>query len=48
MRWQKIFNLAWDGKGFIVDLRKLPDDVLDMFFDMRNERVKEENERNRQ
>lgn len=42
-RWRQIFNLCWDGKGFTVDLTKLPDDVLDLFSEWRDERVAEEN-----
>lgn len=36
--------MAWDGKGLVTDLNNLPDYVLDLFTEWRNERVTEENE----
>jgi hypothetical protein len=39
-----MFQLAWDNKGYIVDLTKVPDDMLKMFVQWRNEKVAEEAE----
>lgn len=38
-----MFYMAWDGKGFTVDLATLSDRALDFMFNLRNERVKKEN-----
>jgi len=44
-RWELIFNLAWEDNGFVVDLTKVPDHVLDNFLIWRNRKVDEENAR---
>jgi hypothetical protein len=44
LRWHKVFTLAWDGKGFAVDITRLPDNVLDQFLEWREERLKAEEE----
>jgi hypothetical protein len=41
-RWRQIFELAWDNKGFVIDMRTLPDYVMDLFITWRNERIQEE------
>jgi hypothetical protein len=38
-----MFVLAWDGKGFQLDLTKLSDNHLDALIEWRNEQVEEEN-----
>lgn len=42
-RWKNLFELAWDGKGFTIQIDKVPDDILDLFIVWRNERVEENN-----
>lgn len=39
-----MFHLAWDGKGCVIDLTKVPDDMLKLFVRWRNEKVTEEAE----
>lgn len=33
-----MFEMAWLGKGFILDLQKMPDGILDDFLEWRNEK----------
>lgn len=40
-----MFDLAWHGKGMVVNLENLPDWALKMFVDMANEAIEEENDR---
>lgn len=39
-----MFLLAWEGKGFQVNLHKVPDRMLDQFLDWRNEKIEEANQ----
>ena len=43
-----IFELAWHGKGFNVELTRVPNHVLEWFREWNNEAVKEEKNRERQ
>ena len=45
LRLRKMFQLAWDGKGFHLNLKQLNDSELDQILKWRDERVKEENEK---
>jgi hypothetical protein len=36
--------LAWDGKGLVLDLGQVPDEILDEMVKWRNEKVERENE----
>lgn len=38
-----MFVLAWDGKGFSLNLERLSDAQLDTLLEWRNEKVEEEN-----
>jgi len=35
--------MAWDGKGFVIDLTRVPDDILRFFITWREEKIEEEN-----
>ena len=39
-----MFQLAWDAKGFIIDLERVPDEMLKLFVDWREEKIAEEAE----
>lgn len=39
-----LFSLAYLGKGFTINLETLPDEVLNMFWDMALERIENEKE----
>jgi hypothetical protein len=43
LRLRKMFVLAWDGKGFSLNLERLRDADLELLMQWRNERVEEEN-----
>ena len=43
-RYQKIFALAWLGKGFVIDLSSVPDHVMDLFMELANKKISEENQ----
>lgn len=38
-----MFELAWDEKGMVFNLDNVPDDMLKLIVQWRNERVQEEN-----
>lgn len=38
-----MFDLAWDNRGLTVNLTDLPSWALQMFLEMRNKRIEEEN-----
>jgi hypothetical protein len=48
-RWKTIFNMAWgsDSKGLTINLAEVPDDILKLMVDWRNDRVEEENDQAR-
>ena len=37
-----MFQLAWDEKGMVFDLARVPDDILKLIVHWRNKRVREE------
>ncbi len=39
-----MFEMAWTGKGFTLDLQKVPNGILDDFLDWRKEKIEQENE----
>jgi hypothetical protein len=41
-RYRLLFDMAWDGKGFIIDLTRVPDDILRLMIAWREERIDEE------
>lgn len=43
-RYRTMFDLAWDGKGLILDLDKVPDHILNLMVNWRNAKVEAENE----
>lgn len=43
-RYRVMFDLAWDGKGLIIDLAKVPDHILNLMVNWRNAKVEAENE----
>ena len=38
-----LFDIAWDGKGLILNLTEWPDDLLEHLVVWRNERVEQDN-----
>jgi hypothetical protein len=36
--------LAWDGKGLVLDLTQVPDEILEDLIQWRNEKVDREND----
>ena len=48
-RWKTIFDMAWgsESKGLVINLAEVPDDILKLMIDWRNDRVEEENEQAR-
>ena len=44
LRWRKQFEMAWEGKGFIIDLHKVPDGILDDFLEWRRQKHEQEAE----
>ena len=45
-RWKAIFEMAWgsEGKGLVINLAEVPDDILNLMTGWRNEKVEAENE----
>ena len=39
-----MFELAWHGRGMTIDLTKVPDWVLNMFYEMHNEAAEKHNQ----
>lgn len=44
MRWKQMFDLAWNGKGLFINLREVPDQLLDQMVEWANAKIEEENE----
>jgi hypothetical protein len=42
-RYRLLFDLAWDNHGLTLDLAKVPDSMLKLMLEWRNERVEAEN-----
>ncbi len=42
--YRVLFELAWDGKGLVLDLHRVPTDILKLMILWRNEKVERENE----
>ena len=39
-----MFEMAWLGKGFTLNLAQVPDQILEQFSDWAQEKIKEEEE----
>ena len=41
--YRLLFDLAWDNHGLTLDISRVPDPILQLFVQWRNERVEAEN-----
>ena len=49
-RWRTLFELAWgsEGKGLTINLAEVPESILNMLLEWRNDKVRDENSRTKQ
>jgi hypothetical protein len=45
MRWRQRLDLVWNGRGLTINVKDVPDQILDEFIGWVNEKIEEDNQK---